>query len=159
MALSSTTTRLYDEDTQSIVSVKTPIPQIGNGPADPIENGSLEHIKNQKGFTHPDLHRKIDPADPQHLSEAELAEKSPHELEPRSYSVGIFNNNSYRTTHKIVHTEEEFIRPQGESAMAPDWEQHTGTESEYTSDGTTAIWEQYPKEANPVSRGTPDEIP
>lgn len=161
MAATSKVTTLYDTDPEStgLGELKFPTPQIGQGPADPISPGSLEAKNNEHGYTHPDLHRTIDPADPQNLSEAELESISPGELEPRQYSVGIYGLNSFRTTHKIVHTEEEFIREAGKAAMSPLWNEHNTGEDAYTSGGDSASWEKYPPKVNPLSRGTPDEIP
>lgn len=125
MSTASAVTTIY-EDTQlaeqsgqaapevsGIQTLDVPTPQMGQGPAARISDGSLEDRNNEHGFTHPDLHRVIDPADPkdpnQHLDRVHC-----NELSPRNYSVGIYGVDSYRTTRRIVHTEEEFVRHYGE---------------------------------------------
>ena len=49
------------------------------------------------GFTHPNLHRRIDPQQP---------EEDSGELQPRSYTVNIYGGDSYRTTTIYVHDED-----------------------------------------------------
>lgn len=53
--------------------------------------------KDEVGFTHPNLHRRIDPQEPTPES---------GELAPREYSVNICGKNSYRTTTICVHDED-----------------------------------------------------
>ena len=159
MSIRSSSTTIYDTETGSVGVLKTPTPQYGQGPADPVRPGSIDANNNSHGYTHPDLHRTIDPSDPQLLTDEKRDEVVPGELEPRQYSVGIYGRDSYRTTHKIVHTEEEFVRDVGEAAKAPTWTQHTSASDTYIGGGDSAQWTVYPPEANPLSRGTPDEIP
>lgn len=159
MSIRSSSTTVYDTETGSVGVLNTPTPQYGQGPADPVRSGSIDANNNSHGYTHPDLHRTIDPSDPQLLTDEVRDETVPGELEPRQYSVGIYGRDSYRTTHKIVHTEEEFVRDAGEAAKSPTWTQHTSASDTYISGGDSAQWNVYPPEANPLSRGTPDEIP
>lgn len=65
--------------------------EIGQSTSRLINNLELERDEN--GFTHPNLHRRIDPTMP----EAE------YEIAPRKYRLHINKWNSYRTTHVITH--------------------------------------------------------
>lgn len=158
MSHTTKSTTVYDTETGQMGVLKTPTPQYGQGPATPVRTGSIDEKNNKHGYTHPDLHRTIDPEDPQLLSEEDQKKTCPGELAPKDYSVGIHGRNSYRTTHKIVHTEEEFLR-NTEAINSPAWNQHTGGADSLAPGGNIAKWNVYPPEPNPVSRGTPDEIP
>lgn len=48
------------------------------------------------GLTNPNLHRRIDPQQPE----------DPVEIKPRSYILSVNGYNSYRTTTKYIHDEE-----------------------------------------------------
>lgn len=154
----SKVTTLYDVETESYGELQEAAPQMGQGPATKIAPGSLDERNNAHGFTHPDLHRVIDPSDPQYLTDAELEEISPHELEPRKYSVGIYGYDSYRTTRRVVHTDQEHIVARGDAYKPPMWSDHVN-EEDAALGGSYAKWHSYPLAPNPVSRGTPDEIP
>lgn len=70
-------------------------PKVGQGPA---AIASEEDLKKDKlGYTHPNLHRRVDPQQP--------AEDS-GEVSPRDYRLGIYSVNSYRTTRVNTHDEE-----------------------------------------------------
>lgn len=57
-----------------------------------------EQAKDDLGFTHPNLHRRVDPQ--------ESAEGS-KEVAPRKYTLGVYDGiNSYRTTEITYHDEE-----------------------------------------------------
>lgn len=62
---------------------------IGEGRWEKIEDGSIQSIRDNNGFTHPNLHRR----------------KST-DTEEKIITVGIHSLNSYRTTETIVHDEE-----------------------------------------------------
>lgn len=53
----------------------------------------IEQIRDDNGFTNPNLHRRID---------AQMSENT-DEVVPRKYRFGIHNWNSYRTTHVVTH--------------------------------------------------------
>lgn len=56
-----------------------------------------EQAKDDLGFTHPNLHRRIDPQPP----------TDPREVRERSYTIGVYDKlNSYRTTEISYHDEE-----------------------------------------------------
>ena len=83
-----------------------PYPEIGRGPSEIVSSDGevvpgkeLEQLKDDNGFTHPNLHRRVDPGDP------ELPE-----VLPRKYGLEIANLNSYRTTHVITNKEDTFDR-------------------------------------------------
>lgn len=157
MPTRSTSTTIYESGTTQ--KLKSPTPQMGQGPSTQIAPNSLEDRNNKHGFTHPDLHRTIDPADPQILCEQDREQMSVEELAPREYSVGIYDVNSYRTSHKIVHTEEEFIRIPSSDPQSPYWNEcDTGSE-EFVGGGSWASWQGHPPQSSPAARGTPDEIP
>ena len=70
-------------------------PKTGQGPA---KLASAEDLaRDELGYTHPNLHRRIDPQQP---------EESSQEYKPRDYSIGISNVNSYRTTTINTHNED-----------------------------------------------------
>lgn len=54
---------------------------------------ALEQKRDDIGFTHPNLHRRIDAKMPE----------NPQEVVPREYRLQINQYNSYRTTHVITH--------------------------------------------------------
>lgn len=64
------------------------IPKMGQGPAVPIDPGSIEETRDEAGFTHPNLHRRIDTD------------------EPEKYELGIYGLDSYRLTDTSLHDEE-----------------------------------------------------
>lgn len=51
--------------------------------------------RDELGYTHPNLHRRIDPQAPDTDNTGEIA--------PRDYQLGILGVNSYRTTTKHFH--------------------------------------------------------
>lgn len=71
-----------------------PFPKVGQGPAVIASAEDLQ--KEEIGFTHPNLHRRIDPQAPAEGSE---------ELKPRDYKLGIYGVNSYRTT--AIHCQDD----------------------------------------------------
>ena len=59
-----------------------------------------EDIKrDEHGYTHPNLHRRIDP----HTIHDD---KDHMELKPRQYTIGVLGTNSYRTTEMFTHDED-----------------------------------------------------
>lgn len=68
--------------------MSTDMPKMGQGPAVPIVPGSIEADRDEVGFTHPNLHRRIDTQ------------------EPRKYQLGIYGLDSYRSTEINLHDEE-----------------------------------------------------
>lgn len=70
-------------------------PKVGQGPAVVASDDDLQ--RDDSGFTHPNLHRRIDPQSPDDDS---------LEYHPREYSLGISSVNSYRTTTIHYHDEE-----------------------------------------------------
>lgn len=62
---------------------------IGEGRWEKIETGSIQSVRDNNGFTNPNLHRG-------------KSTKS----ENRKISVGIYGLNSYRTTETVVHDED-----------------------------------------------------
>lgn len=69
-------------------------PSYGQGPSRIANSDDIERDK--VGFTHPNLHRRVDPKVPD----------NDVEVESKKYSIGIYSLNSYRTTEKIIHDEE-----------------------------------------------------
>ena len=67
-------------------------PELAQGPAKLATAEDIE--KDQEGYTHPNLHRRIDDS-----------VQEPGELTPREYSLSIGGVNSYRTTSITVHEE------------------------------------------------------
>lgn len=55
--------------------------------------------RDEHGYTHPNLHRRIDP----HTIHDD---KNHMELKPRQYTLGILGTNSYRTTEMFTHDED-----------------------------------------------------
>lgn len=74
-------------------------PVMGQGPAKPASAADL--ARDELGFTHPNLHRRVDPHDPP-IADNPLNQ----EVAPRSYQLEIQNVHSYRTTQLNVHDEE-----------------------------------------------------
>lgn len=70
---------------------------IGQGPAKVVEPNSNEDKKDQFGITNPNLHRRVDPKEPENDSK---------ETSSREYYLGIHNLNSYRTVKINYHDEE-----------------------------------------------------
>lgn len=75
--------------------MSTVFPMVGQGTGRPVNEN--ERQKDIQGFTHPNLHRRIDPKQPKEGS---------GEVRPRDYTLGIYNVNSYRTTTINTHDEE-----------------------------------------------------
>lgn len=70
------------------------IKRMGNGP---WKEASDEDVaKDEKGFTMPNLHRRLDPQQP----------TSSYEVAPREYQIGVYEKDSYRTTKINTHDEE-----------------------------------------------------
>ena len=70
------------------------MPKVGQGVAKPA---SLEDIeRDNNGFTNPNLHRRIESPGTSNLDEGIL---------DRKYSLGIYGNDSYRTTEIVTHDE------------------------------------------------------
>jgi len=55
--------------------------------------------RDEHGYTHPNLHRRIDP----HTIHDD---KDHMELKPRQYTIGVLGTNSYRTTEMFTHDED-----------------------------------------------------
>ena len=68
-------------------------PKVGQGPAKLATDEEIQ--RDAVGFTHPNLHRRIDP---QILTES-------NEYHPREYQLAINSLNSYRTT--TIHSHDE----------------------------------------------------
>ena len=62
-------------------------PIMGQGNMKPLSDE--DQIRDDNGFTHPNLHRRIDPSQPE------------GEHQPRDYSLFINNVNSYRLTESF----------------------------------------------------------
>ena len=75
--------------------MSTVFPMVGQGTGRPVNEN--ERKKDVQGFTHPNLHRRIDP---------QQLEEGSGEVNPRDYKLGIYNVNSYRTTIINTHDEE-----------------------------------------------------
>lgn len=70
---------------------------IGQGLGEVVEDGTIEAERElDSKFTHPNLHRRIDPQQP----------TSPDEKFTRSYEFGIYGFNSHRIVTKNTHIEE-----------------------------------------------------
>lgn len=69
--------------------------KMGQGPAKLADKEALD--KDELGFTNLNLHRRVDPVDP---------EKDSGEVQPRDYIIGIQGTDSYRTTIINTHDEE-----------------------------------------------------
>lgn len=70
-------------------------PKVSQGAAKLVSEDDI--IRDDAGFTHPNLHRRVDPQIPSEDSQ---------EHKPREYKLGISNVNSYRTTEIHYHDEE-----------------------------------------------------
>lgn len=70
-------------------------PLVGQGPAKLANDEDLQ--RDNVGFTHPNLHRRVDPQSPEPDSD---------EVAPRDYMFAIQSTDSYRTTEIITHDEE-----------------------------------------------------
>lgn len=70
-------------------------PKTGQGLAVIADAEALD--KDKVGFTHPNLHRRIDPQPP---------EEGSGEVRCRDYKLGVYGTNSYRTTVINTHDEE-----------------------------------------------------
>lgn len=70
---------------------------MGRYPATTLTDEDIE--RDEHGYTHPNLHRRIDPHtihnDTDHM-----------EFKPRQYTIGILSTNSYRTTEMFTHDED-----------------------------------------------------
>jgi len=76
-------------------------PVIGQGPARPADSDDL--ARDELGFTHPNLHRRImNPGQDPQRAENPLNQ----EIAPRNYKLQIQNVHSYRTTQLNVHDED-----------------------------------------------------
>lgn len=74
--------------------------QLGQGPAKPVVDSTGTKDPNglardELGFTHPNLHRRIEAQD----------RKLPEEM-PRQYEFGIYGTDSHQVRKKIFHDEE-----------------------------------------------------
>lgn len=72
---------------------------IGQGPAKLASQEDLD--RDALGFTHPNLHRRVDPKAPE-IADCELNQ----EQLKRSYGLTIQNVTSYQTTHINTHDED-----------------------------------------------------
>lgn len=70
-------------------------PKMGQGPAVVASDDDL--IRDEVGYTHPNLHRRIDP---------QLPDDDSKEYHPRDYDLGIYSVNSHRTTTIHYHDED-----------------------------------------------------
>lgn len=69
---------------------------MAHGVAKPLSEE--DKARDDLGFTHPNLHRRVDPADPP---------ENEKEVAPRKYTLGVYDKlNSYRTTEIFYHDEE-----------------------------------------------------
>lgn len=75
------------------------IDKLGQGPATKIDEGTDEYIKDQNGFTNPNLHRRVE--EPSEVSDSEKEQG----ILDYKYNLGIYGFNSYRTTETITHSE------------------------------------------------------
>lgn len=78
-------------------------PLTGQGPAKVADSTAL--AKDATGFTHPNLHRRVDPAEP---------EASSPEVAARNYSLGIYGLNSHRTTQIYYRRDENELESKSE---------------------------------------------
>ena len=77
-------------------------PKTGQGLAYPASDKDLK--RDELGFTHPNLHRRIDPK-----PILEAKDKRNKEYKEKEYKLNIMNVHSYRTTIPTVHDEETEI--------------------------------------------------
>lgn len=71
------------------------MPTMGQGPVRPLTEEELE--KDNIGFTHPNLHRRMETTD---------TYKGEGELQPRKYTLGLYGVCSIRTTETFIHDED-----------------------------------------------------
>lgn len=71
------------------------MPQMGQGPVQPLTEEELE--KDKLGFTHPNLHRRMETTD---------TYQGEGELQPRKYTLGLYGVCSIRTTETFIHDED-----------------------------------------------------
>lgn len=70
---------------------------MGRYPATTLTDEDIK--RDEHGYTHPNLHRRIDP----HT----IHDDNDHmELKPRQYTIGVLGTNSYRTTEMFTHDED-----------------------------------------------------
>jgi len=74
-------------------------PSMTQGPWMLTEDGDIYQQRDELGFTHPNLHRRLDPKIPDEGDE----------VVPRDYSVSIMDVNSFRTTSKNTHVDYQFL--------------------------------------------------
>lgn len=74
-------------------------PLIGQGPAHLATEEDL--ARDARGYTHPNLHRRVDPQTPPTSEDPRN-----QEVAPRNYQLSIQNVHSYRTTIINVHDED-----------------------------------------------------
>lgn len=86
----------YYEDSEG---VEHKYPRVGQGPAKVASDEDLQ--RDELGFTNPNLHRRIDPQEPEIADSILNQEKL-----PRGYQLTIQNVHSYRTTTINAHDEE-----------------------------------------------------
>lgn len=70
---------------------------LGRYPATTLTDEDIK--RDEHGYTHPNLHRRIDP----HTIHDD---KDHMELKPRQYTIGVLGTNSYRTTEMFTHDED-----------------------------------------------------
>lgn len=71
-------------------------PVMGQGPGHFIPEDGIEQELDDRGFTNPNLHRRIDPKQP----------TDPDLVSPNDYSIGIYGVHSHRTVTLHTHDEE-----------------------------------------------------
>lgn len=79
------------------MSLDDKMPKKGQGNAKPLSEN--ESNKDRLGFTHPNLHRRINSPGTKDLNSGILDKK---------YNLGIYGNDSYRTTRTVTHDEDDF---------------------------------------------------
>lgn len=80
------------------------LPKTAQGPATLADNDAIN--KDKLGFTHPNLHRRIESDRPIHSYLDAESGLEISEIKPRDYQIGVYGTDSYRTTTKYVHDEE-----------------------------------------------------
>lgn len=68
-------------------------PIMGHGNMKPLSDE--DEIRDNNGFTHPNLHRRIDASQPE------------GEIKPRDYSLFVNGVNSYRLTESYIYEDED----------------------------------------------------
>ena len=81
------------------------LPVMTQGPGHFIQDPSEEQTKDDIGFTNPNLHRRIDPLDPEDPFLPVPSPLDPNAILPNSYEIGIYGKNSYMTQTVHVHDE------------------------------------------------------